>query len=241
MNIVIPIASEDEAFYRAGYTVPRPLIEVCGAPLIKWATSCLENVQQPLTHIFLVLEQHVTEYDIDDELRELYGPEAKIIVLEEMTDGPAETVLEAREYIKRDEELIVLFGDQYVESSLSDTFNETTADGVIPVFESSEPQWGYVETHNQDEIVRIVEKEPVSKNAIAGVYYFSSGDRYLNAADQMISKDLRTDGIYKLSPVYNELVEQGYTARICDVKRMVDLGTPEAVRQFQADCPEVEM
>ncbi|KKL04319.1 hypothetical protein LCGC14_2617280, partial [marine sediment metagenome] len=60
MKIVIPMAGEGSRFSEAGYTVPKPLIEVSGKPMIQ---KVVENLPFDADFIFLVRQEHLDQYN----------------------------------------------------------------------------------------------------------------------------------------------------------------------------------
>lgn len=232
MRAIVPLASRDPEFQRAGYDRPRPLIKVGGRRMVEWATDCLDGFVDEESYVFPVLQEHVSEHDLDESLREIYDPNIHVVVLDEMVEGPAQTVLEAEEYID-DDELIILFGDQYLAGPFEEQIAETDADGLIPVFESTEQRWGYAETDDSNRVTEVAEKDVISSSAIPGFHYFKRGTDYVTGAERMIEKDIRTHDIFKVSPVYNELIEMGRDIRATPVDDMVPLGTPEDVERFE--------
>jgi hypothetical protein len=50
---------------------------------------------------------------------------------------------------------------------------------------------------------------PISRNAIAGTYYFKHGEDFARAAMKMILKDSNVNGFYYNSQVFNELILEG--------------------------------
>jgi NDP-sugar pyrophosphorylase family protein len=231
MDVLVPIAAEDTEFRAAGYEVPKPLIDIRGRPMIEWATACLEGIDSS-SYIFPVLESHINEYDIDDRLRGMYGSEIEIVPIDVMTDGAAATALRAAEHLS-DEELIVLFGDQYIHAPVRAAIRDADADGLIAIFESSEPRWSYAKTDGDGTVTEVAEKAVISSNATAGLYYFRSGSEFVEAAEQMIQKDIRTNGLFYICPVYNELIEMEKQIEVFPVDEMWSLGTPADVDAFE--------
>ena len=58
MNIVIPMAGAGSRFADAGYTDPKPLIEVNGKPMIQLV---LENLKIQGKYHFIVQQDHVVK------------------------------------------------------------------------------------------------------------------------------------------------------------------------------------
>ena len=52
INVVIPMAGRGSRFTAAGYTIPKPLIEIDGRPMIELVT---ENVRPAEAHRFIYI------------------------------------------------------------------------------------------------------------------------------------------------------------------------------------------
>jgi HAD superfamily hydrolase (TIGR01509 family) len=65
MNVVIPMAGNGSRFQQAGYTFPKPLIEVNGKPMIQ---VVIENLAVDANFIFIVQKEHRQKYNLDSML-----------------------------------------------------------------------------------------------------------------------------------------------------------------------------
>ena len=92
MNILIPMAGAGSRFEKAGYTFPKPLIDVAGQPMIQ---TVIENLNLQGKYIFLVRKEHYEKYDLKNLLN-LITPNCEIIQIEGLTEGAACTVLKAQ-------------------------------------------------------------------------------------------------------------------------------------------------
>lgn len=241
MKVIIPIAGRGSKFIAAGYKKPKPLIEVKGKPMIKWATDALSFLQLDKSTIFIVLKDHVDQFSIDERLREFYGGAITVLVSEQVTEGAACTVLLARDLINNDEELIIYNGDQYFEDSIEKSIRvkDENVRGVIPVFRATHSRWSFVLVDNKGYAVRTAEKEPISNFATVGLYYFKQGRDFVWAAEEMIRKNIRVQGEFYVCPVYNELIARGDKIIAPEVKKMWPLGEPEDLERLEKYFKEV--
>ena len=93
MNIIIPMAGAGSRFEKAGYSFPKPLIEVHGNPMI---AKVVENLNLQGRYIFLVQKSHYEQYDLKNLLN-LIAPGCEIVQIDGLTEGAACTVLKARD------------------------------------------------------------------------------------------------------------------------------------------------
>lgn len=235
MNIVMPLAGRGTSFLSQGIDTPKPLIQILGKPMILWATDALNFVSDP-TFIFIVRDEHIKKYKIDKELKKLYkGSRVEIINTDGITEGAACTVLQAKELINNDSELIIYNPDQYFKSNLKEILQKKDENikGVIPVFYATHPRWSYVQVDKEGVVIQVREKEQISTKATVGLYYFTHGKDFVWAAEKMISKNIRIINEFYVSPTYNQLIERGDRIVTSECISMWGMGTPEEVKRFE--------
>ena len=226
LNIVIPMAGAGSRFAKAGFTFPKPLIEVKGKPMTQ---VVIENLNIIANYIFIVQSDHLEKYHLDTTLN-LIAPGCKIVEVNGVTEGAACTVLLAKEYIDNSNPVFFANSDQFVEWNSNDFFykmNETKCDGGIPVFKSTHPKWSFIRTNDDGNVVEVQEKNPISDKATVGFYYFKEGKEFVRCAEKMINNNDRVNGEFYLCPVYNYLINDGGIVKPFEVKEMWGLGTPE--------------
>ena len=189
MNILIPMAGAGSRFEKAGYTFPKPLIDVAGKPMIQ---KVIENLNLQGRYIFLVQKAHYEKYDLENLLN-LIAPNCKIVQIEGLTEGAACTVLKARELINNNEPLIISNADQYIKWNSFETismFNEPDVDGGILTFKSIHPKHSFARIGDNGYVSEVAEKNPISNNATVGVYHWKHGSDFVKYAEQMITKNI---------------------------------------------------
>ena len=241
INIVVPIAGRGGAFQQAGYTFPKPLIDINGKTLIEIVVN---NIKPKVPHrfIFILLHEHVEKYDMHNVLKRAAREPFETISIRGTTEGAACTAITAIEHINNDEELIIANSDQYIDGGINSFITAarkkdtsgTTPDGLIMTFPSTHPRWSYVRTNGSDVVIETAEKKVISNQATAGIYYFKKGSDFVNAAQAMILKNIRHNGEFYICPVYNELIlaKKRVSVFSIDQKKMHSLGTPEDLRIF---------
>jgi HAD superfamily hydrolase (TIGR01509 family) len=231
MNVLIPMAGAGSRFAEAGYTFPKPLIEVGNKPMIQVVT---ENLNIDAHHIFIVQKEHYEKFNLEIVLH-LIKPECTIVQVDGVTEGAACTTLLAKEFINTDTPLVIANSDQFVEWNSNEVlyaFSTESVDGGILCFQSTHPKWSYAKLDNDGWVDQVAEKSPISSNATVGIYYYARGSDYVDCAEQMIEKDIRTNNEFYVCPVYNELIERGGKVRIKNIERMWGVGTPEDLQNF---------
>ena len=231
MNVLIPMAGNGSRFAQAGYTFPKPLIEVHGKPMIQ---VVVENLAVDANFIFVVQKSHREKYNLDSMLS-LICPGCKIVEVDGVTEGAACTVLLAKEFIDNDEPLVIANSDQFIEWNSLEFFykmNEQNLDAGIVSFRATHPKWSYAKVDDNGFVTEVAEKNPISDIATVGVYYWKHGKDFVNFAERMISKDIRVNNEFYVCPVFNEALLDGLKIKTFDVPKMWGIGTPEDLNYF---------
>jgi len=231
LNVLIPMAGAGSRFTQAGYTFPKPLIDVQGKPMIQVVA---ENLNIKANFIYIVQKEHREKYNLDTLLN-LVTPKCKVVEVDELTEGAACTALLAKKYIDNDSPLFFANSDQFVEWDSNEFFykmNETEADGGIVTFKSTHPKWSFAKINDQGFVTEVAEKNPISNMATVGFYYWKHGSDFVKYAEQMINNDIRVNGEFYVCPVYNEAIQEGKEIRTFDIPKMWGLGTPEDLKHY---------
>lgn len=231
MNILIPMAGAGSRFEKAGYTFPKPLIDVRGKPMIQWV---VDNLNVEAKYIFIVQKNHFEKYNLKDTLNN-FCPNNEIVQIDGITEGAACTTLLAKKYINTDEQLIIANSDQFVEWNNEEfIYTSTTGDldGNILTFNSTHPKWSYVKVNKFGYVTEVAEKRPISNIATVGIYFWKKGSDYVKYAEQMIEKNIRVNNEFYVCPVFNEAIANGKKIRTFNIEKMWGLGTPEDLQFF---------
>jgi len=231
LRIVIPMAGEGKAFKAAGYTFPKPLIDINGKPMIQWV---VENINVDGKFIFIVREDHLKLYNLH-YLLNLIAPGCEVISVEDSGTGAATTVLNAKHIFNDHEPITIVNSDQLIVWNSNEFFYAMAADecdGGIVTFESTHPQWSFVKMADNGFVAEVAEKKPISNMATAGIYYFKKGCDFIKYAEQMINANTRTMGEFFICPVYNEYIKYNKKIRIFPVKKVWSFSTPKDVDHF---------
>ena len=231
LNVLIPMAGAGSRFASAGYTFPKPLIEVRGKPMIQ---VVVENLNIKANYIFLVQKAHYEEYNLK-YLLNLIAPDCKIVLVDGMTEGAACTTLLARGLIDNDNPLVMANSDQYVVWNPNEcmyAFKADSIDGGILTFHATHPKWSYAKIGSDGFVAEVAEKKVISENATVGIYYWSKGSDYVKYADQMIEENFRVNNEFYTAPVFNFAIRDKKKIRIKEVHEMWGIGTPEDLNYF---------
>jgi len=235
MNVLIPMAGAGRRFEQAGYNFPKPLVDICGKPMIQ---VVVENLNINARHIFIVQKSHYEQYNLK-YLLNLIAPRCEIIQVDYVTEGAACTTLLAKDLINNDHPLVVANSDQYVEWDSNEFMYSMVGDdidGGILTFTSTHVKWSYVQLDNKGFVSRVAEKQVISDMATVGIYYYRKGCEYVKYAQQMIDKNIRTNNEFYVAPVYNEFIKDGKKIKTYHIDKMMGLGDPQSLEHFIREC-----
>ena len=226
LTVLIPMAGAGSRFQQAGYTFPKPLIDVRGKPMIQLV---VENLNIKANYVYVVQKEHREKYNLDTLLN-LITPNCKIVEVDKLTEGAACTALLAKEHINKDTPLFFANSDQFVEWDSNEflyKMNETNADGGIVSFRATHPKWSFAKVDEKGLVTEVAEKNPISDIATVGYYYWKKGSDFVKYAEDMIEKDIRVNNEFYVCPVFNQAIEDNKEIRTFDIPKMWGLGTPE--------------
>lgn len=207
LKIIIPLGGSSDLFSSAGYYYPKPLIEVNGLPMIEVVLQNPLKITEDKKFIFIVKEEDCSKFHLDNTLKILVK-DSTIIKIKNETKGGLCSVLLAIDEIQEDDELLILNGDQVVDHNFSqilDYWKSKYAEAGLVTFKSVHPRWAYARVKD-DIVLQTAEKNPISNNAIAGIYYFKNAKLFFDSSFSVIKNDVQLDGKYFISPVINEYV-----------------------------------
>jgi len=231
MNVLIPMAGAGSRFQQAGYTFPKPLIDVEGKPMIQ---VVVDNLNIDATYIYVVQKEHREKYNLDTLLN-LITPNCKIVEVDGLTDGAACTTLLAKEHIDNDAPLVMANSDQFVEWDSNEFMYkmiEQKVDGGILTFTATHPKWSFAKVDEYGYVTEVAEKNPISDIATVGIYYWAKGSDYVKYAEQMIDKNIRTNNEFYTCPTFNEAIGDGKKIKTFNIEKMWGLGTPEDLNYY---------
>ena len=231
MKILIPMGGRGLRFKDSGYTIPKPLLEINGRPMI---AQVLSSIDVEGDFIYVVRKDHVDNFQIQAIINDVHS--GQFVVMSGENEGQAQTCLLAKDLIDDDEPLLIINCDNYFiwdSNRFLELVEDDEIDGAIFTFtdNAKKTHWCFAELDG-DRVVRLAEKEPISDIALAGGFYWRKGSDFVKYAEGMISQDIRAkNGEFYLGSVYNEAI--GDQKNIVNFQiDMKSLGTPEELRSF---------
>jgi len=114
--------------------------------------------------------------------------------------------------IDLNDELIISSADHYLDENIDevlDYFRAKSLDAGVLTFESVHPKWSYAILDKYNNVKQTSEKKPISRNAMAGFFYFKKASDFVEAAKNVIRKQGQVNGLYFVSSSINEMILLG--------------------------------
>lgn len=244
MQVVIPMSGFGERFRKAGYTVPKPLIEIEGKPII---AHVIDMFPGETDFIFICNQNHLDEpgYRMREILAQ-YCPTGVVVGIPSHKLGPVYAVAQVAGLIDPARPVVVNYCDftcywdwQHFKRYVTDC----GCDGAIPAYRGFHPHtlgttnYAYMREANgwvQD----IQEKQPYTDNrmdeyASSGTYYFASGALMRGAFAATQSRNLSVGDEFYVSLAYKPLLESGKRIAVYDLQHFMQWGTPDDVAEYR--------
>tara|TARA_B100001939_G_scaffold84718_1_gene72385 strand:+ start:4099 stop:5481 length:1383 start_codon:yes stop_codon:yes gene_type:complete len=233
LTVLIPMAGAGSRFANAGYTFPKPLIQVNGKPMIQ---VVVESLNIKCNFVYVVQKEHRKKYNLDTLLG-LLTPNCKIVEVDGVTEGAACTALLAKEHIDNEKPLLFANSDQHIIWDSNEFFykmNESDVDGGILCFKGTHPKWSFAKIGENGLVTEVAEKNPISDNATVGIYYWKRGSDFVKYAEDMVEKNIRVNNEFYVCPVYNQAIqdEKKVSCFMIPKENMWGMGTPEELKYY---------
>ncbi len=235
MTIVITMAGLGSRFKKAGYQVPKYMIQAHGKTLFEWSMESLVGFHNKENeYIFIVRKEDESAEFIKMKCKEMNIDRVTIVGIDYLTDGQATTAMLGSEYWNKESELMIYNIDTYVEANEMQA-SQIAGDGFIPCFHAGGDHWSFVKLDEEGKAVDVKEKVRISDNCTLGAYYFKSCLLYEDLYKEYYSSNENLEkGEKYVAPLYNFLISKGGDVRISivDFDKVHVLGTPEELNVF---------
>lgn len=240
--IVLPMAGLSSRFFKAGYEVPKYMLDLNGETVFSHALGSFRA--------FFGTERIViicrADYDTPDFVRAECDKAGltdtlDLVVLDHETAGQAETVALGLTRAKADPAApLTIFNIDTFRPGFQhpETLDLGSIDGYVEVFEGEGTHWSFVRPDKTDpdaqRAIEVTEKVRISNLCSTGLYYFRSVALFQELYAPIAAKDPATlqGGERYIAPLYNDALQQGYDIRYATIKacEVQFCGTPDEYR-----------
>ncbi len=243
MQIIIPMSGYGERFRGAGFTVPKPLIEIDGKPIIGHVIDMFPGEKD---FIFICNQEHLSNvnYCMESILRQ-YCPTARIIGIPPHKLGPIHAVRQIEHMIDFERPVVVNYCDftcYWDWHHFKEYMVASKSDGAIPAYKGFHPHtlgstnYAYIR-EGDGWVLDIQEKQPYTNNrmeeyASSGTYYFATGKIMSNAFRSTMDQGINVNGEYYVSLAYKPLLEENRRIAVYPLQHFMQWGTPDDVVEY---------
>lgn len=205
-------------------TTPEPgdypifLAELEGKLVMEWIAEGLAALEGSSV-TFAFRREDVRRFHVDSIARQII-PDSTVVEVGNDTGGAPCTALLAIDQLDLDDELLVANVSDLVDVDLQavvSSFRAGDADAGTVTFDSLHPRYSYVRIGDDGTVTEAAEKNPISRHACAGVYWFRRASDFVEAAQSMIIKDVQVNGTFYISLTLNEMVLRNKVIRTYDI------------------------
>ncbi len=243
MQIVIPMSGFGERFRRAGYQLPKPLIEIDGKPIIAHVIGMFPG---EFDFIFICNNDHLAnaDYRMEEVLRQ-YCPTGRVVGIAPHKLGPIHAVRQIEHMIDPERPIVVNYCDftcywdwQHFKKNMV----TSKCDGAIPAYKGFHPHTlgstNYAYVREEDGwVLDIQEKQPYTNNrmeeyASSGTYYFATGKIMSSAFRTTMEQGINVSGEYYVSLAYKPLLAEKLRIAVYPLQHFMQWGTPDDVAEY---------
>ncbi|MCC6705004.1 MAG: NTP transferase domain-containing protein [Thermomicrobiales bacterium] len=223
MDIILPVAGLGSRLRPLTWNRPKPLVTVGGKTLL---AHVIDRVQ-PLDPERLIFITGFLGEQVEEWARRNYELPLEFVEQPEML-GQTDAIGRTRHLTNGSG--LVIFPDLVFETDFS-RLEATDADVVLYTREVEDPSRFGVAVVEDGRVTRLVEKptEPVSREAVVGIYYFRSMPDLHKAIDMQLASGVMLKGEYFLADAIQIMIDQGKKVITAPVSVWEDCGTIEAL------------
>ena len=236
MKIIIPMSGMSSRFSRAGYQLPKYLLEIDGKTVIQHIVDLYPKDSE---FIFIANDKNAEETNILS-LLDTICDNKKIFVIPSHKFGPVYTVSHIFDEIDDEEQVVVNYCDfsMFWDYKEFEKFvEETKCDGCVICYTGFHPHmlgsdnYAFCKVDGNNKIIEVREKQPftddkMSEYASTGTYYFKKGKYVKKYFQQMMDDNVNLSGEYYVSLIYNLLCKDKLSSFVFEVPHMLQWGTP---------------
>jgi len=223
VDVILPVAGLGTRLRPQTWSKPKPLVAVAGKPMLGHVLDRL----LPLSPTRLVFITGFLGDQIEAWARATYDIPLAFVEQPQML-GQTDAIIRTRGIVEG--EALILFPDMIFEVDFS-VLRTTTADVVTFTKEVDDPSAYGIAVEEGDRVVRLVEKpkDPVSRKAVVGIYWFRDiGDLY-TAIDEQMARGIKLKNEYFLADAVQLMIDEGKQVITAPVEVWEDCGNVDSL------------
>lgn len=237
------LAGRGKRFADAGYTLPKPLIEVDGLPMVVRAAGSLPKADKL---IFVVSGDYVSNHEIDKMLK-THFPEAEVVIQTSELQGQAHSALQAEKFIDPDSILTIASCDAGLVYNMDKLEKEMASnDSAVliwsfrhyPPMQTQPTAYGWIVTDENNFAQKVQYKVPLSDNpmedhAVVAWFTYKKARTCFENVKEMIEKNLKSGVEFTLDECTNVLIKNNVRVKVFEIDTFLSWGTPIELKTYQ--------
>lgn len=244
-TLILPMAGKGSRFSEEGYTLPKPLIDINGKPMIIQAVNCLP---QSDNNYFICLHDHIKNFNVDSLLKSTYK-NCNVLEIKDTTEGQACTCELGIKTFDVDLKNPILIsacdnGVYYDSNKYLEIVNDESIDIIVWTFRNNQASktnpnayaWLDVDVDGFVKHVsckKFIYNDPLKTHAIIGTMFFRKGQYFMDGLKANYDENIRTNGEFYVDDVLNQNIKVGLKVKVFEVKNYICWGTPNDYKTYE--------
>ena len=237
-TLILPMAGKGSRFSEKGYSLPKPLIDVDGDPMITKAVNCLP---QSDNNIFICMYDHIKDYNLEKILNQYSN--CKIKSVDKTTDGQACTCeIGINEFNLNLEDPILISacdnGVYYDTNKYLNLVSDESIDIIVWTFRNNQTSkvnpnmYAWLDVDSYDFIKHVsckkfIYDDPLKTHAIIGTMFFRKAKYFTEGLNANYESNITTNGEFYVDDVLNQNIKSGLKVKVFEVENYICWGTPD--------------
>jgi glucose-1-phosphate thymidylyltransferase len=223
VDVILPVAGLGTRLRPQTWSKPKPLVGVAGKPMLGHVIDRL----LPLNPTRLVFITGFLGDQIEDWARQTYEMPLAFVEQPQML-GQTDAIIRTRGIVAG--EALILFPDMIFEVDFS-ILGKTSADVVTFTKDVDDPSAYGIAVEAGDRVVQLVEKpkEPVSRKAMIGMYWFRDIADLYRAIDEQMARGIKLKNEYFLADAVQLMIDAGKRVETAPVAVWEDCGNVDSL------------
>lgn len=224
MDVILPVAGLGTRLRPHTWSKPKPLVSVAGKAMM---AHVLDRVMPANPHKLVFITGYLGD-QIEAWARQAYPDIDLAFVRQPEMLGQSDAIIRTREHVSED--ALILFPDALFEADFTQ-LGDAATDGVVFTKLVDDPSAYGIALLEGDRVTRLIEKpsEPISREAIIGIYYFKEAAQLFDAIDEQMRKGIKTKGEYFIADAIQIMIDRGANFVINQIDIWQDAGNVEAL------------
>ena len=224
-----PMMGKSSRFSKAGYSLPKFMLNVGDETLFEKTVISFKDYFDSDLFVFTIPKDMELHNWLLSKIKILKISNFRIVLLDEDTNGQADTVMQTLADFKKYDGEINIFNIDTILLRF-EKLTQAGFDGYLEVFKGEGDHWSFAEIDEKNMVLSTSEKVRISPHCSNGFYNFRTKEIFIEGFEkQKIYNNENNLGEIYIAPIYNFLIESGHkiTVKYVNKKDIIFSGTPE--------------